>query len=181
MPQYTVIMKLTCFTCIVAAAMLASCTQNNTQTTSASKDSVNVTSAAVIKDAKANAVFLGYLQLKNALVNSSTDSARTASITLAQALKNIDGCETTAKIADSISNTTDLKVQRKHFVTLSADIIPLIKHTELQKGTVYIQHCPMANDGKGAYWLASESAVKNPYYGSEMLECGSVEEEIKSK
>ena len=45
--------------------------------------------------------------------------------------------------------------------------------------TVYYQHCPMADDGKGANWLSKESAIKNPYYGSQMLSCGKTVETIK--
>jgi Cu(I)/Ag(I) efflux system membrane fusion protein len=37
----------------------------------------------------------------------------------------------------------------------------------------------MARDGKGARWLQSDAKVKNPYFGSEMLECGSLEKEVK--
>jgi len=44
---------------------------------------------------------------------------------------------------------------------------------------VYYQHCPMANGGKGANWLSKENAVKNPYYGSQMLSCGKTVETIE--
>jgi hypothetical protein len=37
----------------------------------------------------------------------------------------------------------------------------------------------MYNNGKGADWLSKEKEIKNPYYGSQMLNCGSVEETIK--
>jgi Cu(I)/Ag(I) efflux system membrane fusion protein len=45
--------------------------------------------------------------------------------------------------------------------------------------SVRVWHCPMARDGKGARWLQSEAKIKNPYFGSEMLECGSLEKEVK--
>jgi hypothetical protein len=44
---------------------------------------------------------------------------------------------------------------------------------------VYHDHCPMFNDGKGAMWLSESKEIKNPYYGSEMITCGKVEEMIK--
>jgi len=37
----------------------------------------------------------------------------------------------------------------------------------------------MYNDGKGANWLSTENGVKNPYYGSQMLNCGKTIETIK--
>lgn len=54
----------------------------------------------------------------------------------------------------------------------------LIKVSKQEK-PVYYQHCPMANKGKGANWLSKENAIKNPYYGSQMLTCGSTVETIK--
>jgi Cu(I)/Ag(I) efflux system membrane fusion protein len=36
----------------------------------------------------------------------------------------------------------------------------------------------MAFNNKGAYWLSNEREIKNPYFGSEMLECGSVEDSL---
>jgi hypothetical protein len=32
----------------------------------------------------------------------------------------------------------------------------------------------MANGGQGAVWLQLEPAVRNPYFGAEMLECGTI-------
>ncbi len=63
---------------------------------------------------------------------------------------------------------------------LSADIIALMKHTDVNSGNLYVQHCPMANEGEGGYWLAAEKEVRNPYYGDEMLNCGAVKETISA-
>ena len=73
--------------------------------------------------------------------------------------------------AGHITESKDAAHQREHFTSLSVNIYELIKvskHTE----TVYYQHCPMYNDGKGANWLSKESTIKNPYYGSMMMSCG---------
>jgi hypothetical protein len=61
---------------------------------------------------------------------------------------------------------------------LSENMYALIKVSKTETPTYY-QFCPMANDGKGANWLSKENAVKNPYYGSQMLTCGKVVETIK--
>jgi hypothetical protein len=42
-----------------------------------------------------------------------------------------------------------------------------------------LAHCPMALDGKGSKWLQLGAAVRNPYFGSEMLTCGDVEKTVK--
>jgi hypothetical protein len=51
----------------------------------------------------------------------------------------------------------------------------------LQRVMIYVQHCPMANNGDGGDWLSAENKIQNPYYGSEMMECGAVIAEIKAK
>ena len=80
--------------------------------------------------------------------------------------------------ATVISKTTDIKKQRDSFDTLSENMYLLIKVSKTDS-TVYFQHCPMANDGKGANWLSKENTIKNPYYGSMMLSCGKTVETIK--
>ena len=112
---------------------------------------------------------------------SKFDEAKQKAKSLANELKNHSGCETTALIADKIESAKDITTQRKEFTLLSADVIALFKHTTLKNGTIYVQRCPMANNGDGGEWLASEKKIQNPYYGSEMMECGAVIEEIKIK
>ena len=67
------------------------------------------------------------------------------------------------------------------FTALNTDLIALFKNVELTAGTIFVQHCPMANKGDGGDWLSSVKKIQNPYYGDEMMECGSVVEEIKTK
>lgn len=80
--------------------------------------------------------------------------------------------------AEHISETKEVSHQRDHFSTLSKNIYQLVKVSK-NATPVYYQHCPMFNDGKGADWLSKESAIKNPYYGSQMLSCGKTIETIK--
>lgn len=79
---------------------------------------------------------------------------------------------------DKISTTTSVEKQRIVFMNLSANFYDLLKVSK-QETPVYYQNCPMYNDGKGANWLSKENAVKNPYYGSQMLTCGTTTETIK--
>ena len=67
--------------------------------------------------------------------------------------------------------------QREHFETLSTDINDLITLIGTEK-KVYQAFCPMASDGKGAVWLSEFKEIKNPFFGSKMLTCGSVQKEI---
>jgi len=80
--------------------------------------------------------------------------------------------------AEFIANTKDATRQRKRFRRLSKNTYALIKVAKYEE-PVYYQFCPMANDGKGANWLSKDNAIKNPYYGSKMLNCGKTVETIK--
>ena len=40
---------------------------------------------------------------------------------------------------------------------------------------LYHDHCPMAQDNKGAMWLSETKEIRNPYFGDKMMTCGSVE------
>lgn len=149
-------------------------------------DSTKTGTAAVksevsIKDEKKSVIFTQYVDLKNALVNSDSVSAQKSAGLLKNSLAAYKGCEPTADVAGKIAESNNLVSQRKDFTVLSADLIALLKNAEIEKGTIYVQHCPMANKGDGGDWLSTEKEIKNPYYGNEMLECGRVAEEIKAK
>ena len=52
-----------------------------------------------------------------------------------------------------------------------------IKATLPSTPKVYLLKCPMANSNKGGYWLSNKPTVDNPYFGGEMLTCGSIQAE----
>ncbi len=68
--------------------------------------------------------------------------------------------------------------QRIRFANLSTLVVDLAKAGELS-ATYYYQKCPMFQDGKGAAWISKVKEIKNPYYGSQMMTCGSVIETLK--
>ncbi len=76
--------------------------------------------------------------------------------------------------AKGISETKNIENQRNLFNSLSKSIYELIKVSKPAE-TVYYQYCPM----KKMNWLSKENTIKNPYFGSQMLSCGSVVETIK--
>jgi Cu(I)/Ag(I) efflux system membrane fusion protein len=42
-------------------------------------------------------------------------------------------------------------------------------------------HCPMALDNQGADWLQKDPELRNPYFGSMMLRCGSTQNVFTTK
>ena len=76
------------------------------------------------------------------------------------------------------ANGGNIEHQREHFEMLSKDIYNLIK-TFGSGQVLYKDFCPMYNNGKGAFWLSETKEIQNPYFGKEMLNCGTITEELK--
>lgn len=123
-----------------------------------------------------------YYELKNALVagNATTASLRAEEFVKALNAINVSNVNEDVrnglfKDAGYISTNKNIKQQRELFATFSTNMYALAKAMKLTADPVYYAYCPM----KKAYWLSSEAAIKNPYYGSAMLTCGKVAETIK--
>ena len=164
-------------------------TVNSTDTSSQEAEKSDVkqtqkfTIAPIIKD---------YLALKNALVADNDKTAANAGKQLFTTLKNVDMnaipankhkeymdiAEDAKENAEHIGdNAGKVDHQREHFASLSKDVSDLITlFGTTQK--LYQDFCPMYNDGKGAIWISEAKAIKNPYYGSQMLTCGSVKKDL---
>ncbi len=138
------------------------------------------------------AVFDNYFAVKDALVKTDGNTSSTKAKELLTAVNAVKMDKLTTEEhtvwmkvmkdltfdAEHIADTKDASHQRDHFMSLSKNMYALIKVSKTETPTYY-QFCPMANDGKGANWLSKENAVKNPYYGNQMLTCGKVVETIK--
>lgn len=136
-------------------------------------------------------VFDNYFDLKNALVKTDGNAASANAIALLKAINAIEmeKLKTEEHMvwmkvlndlvvdAANIANTKIVNEQRGYFNTLSKNIYNLVKVSKPETPTYY-QNCPMANNGKGANWLSKESGIKNPYFGAQMLTCGSTVETI---
>ncbi|NEU06767.1 DUF3347 domain-containing protein [Flavihumibacter sp. R14] len=170
----------------ISSVMFTACNRNtDVKETAGSEDSLTTSVAQetdiVYQDGRIDTAYSSYISLKNALVASNVADAQKSAGILSGALNQIEGCKNTADIAERISKSQKLDQQRKDFTLLSDDLIALMKHADIKEGSVYVQYCPMANSGKGGYWMASTDEVRNPYYGDEMLNCGEVKEVFSKK
>lgn len=118
-----------------------------------------------------------YYQLKDNLVKTNATAAAVSANDLVKVINASDNQTvndaTKAKFltdANAIGQSTDIKLQREKFASLSNNMFELVKTVKLSPDPVYQQYCPM----KKASWLSNDKAIKNPYYGSAMLTCGSV-------
>ena len=137
-------------------------------------------------------VYDSYFAVKDALVRTDGAAASTSSKTLFTEINNVKMDKLSMDVhmawmkvfenlkedAKHIAGIKDIGRQRDHFISLSKNIYEVMKISK-QETPTYYQFCPMANDGKGANWLSKENAIKNPYYGSQMLNCGNTVETIK--
>ncbi|MEN5435766.1 DUF3347 domain-containing protein [Sphingobacterium faecium] len=136
-----------------------------------------------------------YLSLKNALVSDDDKAAASAGKKLLTTLNKVemkaipaDKHKQYMEIADDAKehaehigeNVGNIHHQREHLASLGEDLKDLIDLFGTSQ-TLYQDHCPMFNDGKGAVWFSENKEIKNPYYGSKMLTCGKVEKTINSK
>jgi Cu(I)/Ag(I) efflux system membrane fusion protein len=133
-------------------------------------------------------VSAAYLLLKDALVATDNEQAINASEKIDEALSKVDmslvksdahlywmqQLEAIRGHNENINSSKDIEEQRKQFDFLSQTLIKTIKVFGVPDDTLYVQHCPMANNNEGADWLSKEEEVKNPYYGDKMLTCGVV-------
>ncbi len=131
------------------------------------------------KDENLGMAYGHYIHLKEALVASKAEEAKTAANKLEQVLENMNSGKEAKIQATKVASANTLKEQRKAFASLSNEMASLVKAGTLSMGEVYLEYCPMANGNTGAYWLSNQKEIKNPYFGDKMLKCGSVKETIK--
>ncbi|SIS86002.1 efflux RND transporter periplasmic adaptor subunit [Belliella pelovolcani] len=131
-----------------------------------------------------------YLPIKDALVKTDADATQKtispAKASLAKVdMKLLEGkahdiwmelLRPMQSSLDKITQTSDVEEQRKHFETLSDNLIEAVEYFGVVENTIYRQYCPMAFKDQGAYWLSSEKEIRNPYFGDMMLTCGEVRE-----
>jgi hypothetical protein len=173
--QFQAAMKKYLFIIIALASLFNACQPSGkkSETAANTKDSATTVLTDTAK------VYNAYLQVKDNLVSTDGKAAQQSADTLAQTLSTIKGCTEAEELAKKMAATNDIKSQRILFLQVSQDVIPLVKGMKSPKAPIYVAYCPMANEGKGGYWLTAQKEIKNPYYGEDMLECGEIKEEIK--
>jgi Cu(I)/Ag(I) efflux system membrane fusion protein len=188
-----------------AAGMLgaASCSSNNNPQTSAENTVPQETlKAAPASNLKADgtqnltAVLNDYYALKDALVATNPAQADEAayklthSVLALQAYLQTDSANQIAllPLTDSLrrhnQEITAVKdesctIKRVHFEHVTTHLLALLKTAGLKNAGIYVQHCPMAFDDRGADWLSNVADIQNPYFGKKMLTCGEVTDSLQ--
>ena len=144
----------------------------------------------VTASSSVNNVITAYLAVKNALAADNNEAAKSKAKELLAAIGVVPADKFSAeqktlwaKYTDKlqfdsrhISESDAIDHQREHFTSLSKNIYEVVKGLKLNTTVVYEQYCPM----KKATWLSETSAIKNPYFGKQMLTCGKTTETLSA-
>lgn len=139
-----------------------------------------------------NELLSTYYNLKDAFVNDKADLANSEAKNLLKSLEKVEmkllkgdahmywmtQKNNIQLSGEKIANSNDINEQRNQFISISNAMINSVKAFGV-KNVSYEQYCPMADDNNGAYWLSESNKVLNPYFGSSMLNCGEIKNEIK--
>jgi hypothetical protein len=123
------------------------------------------------------AVVASYLEIQTQLAADKFDGikAPAAAIVTAAAPMGEGGAAIVAS-AKSVQQASDIKAARDAFGRLSEAVIAAAKAAGWEDvDGLKLAYCPMAR----ASWLQKEDRVRNPYYGSSMLECGQLRDPKK--
>ncbi|MFO7973150.1 MAG: DUF3347 domain-containing protein [Candidatus Hydrogenedentota bacterium] len=139
--------------------------------------------------AQLRALYNTYTELTAALAGDDFETARGSLPKIKSALSGMDASslpegqrETWNSAEKSMQNALDsmekaeaIEGLRRELPAITADLAKTIEVYGIAQGApVYRAHCPMAFEDKGADWLQPDTAIRNPYYGSMMLECGEI-------
>ncbi|MEQ7802131.1 DUF3347 domain-containing protein [Pedobacter sp. ASV1-7] len=190
-------MKILIYSSVFSLLFLAACSNGSNKTQSTTPSDATATSAAASESSEKGtstaAVLASYLKLKNAFTNDNDKEAAAAGNEMVTALASFykksltpeqdkaftDIHDDAKGHAEHIgANVGNIAHQREHFDMLSKDMYDLVKLLGANQ-PLYVDHCPMYNNNKGAIWLSEVKDIKNPYLGKAMPTCGTVKEELK--
>ena len=126
--------------------------------------------------AKLSDTVLGqYFAIQEALAADSLDGVNANALSIVQELN--DGPLDTQ--AQSLAAAKNLAEAREAFKGLSATLVEGLESGQwnLDSGSAYLIYCPMVK----SHWLQDDKAIRNPYYGSSMLTCGTISKKLGQK
>ncbi|MDZ7720061.1 MAG: DUF3347 domain-containing protein [Balneolaceae bacterium] len=132
-----------------------------------------------------DAMVSSYLEIKNALVNDDFEQAQSALQAFADEVINSKEMnhhpehsemhkthhnKMTSAI-NSALESENISQLRNSFDDISDHLTTALKN-QGYKEELYVQYCPMADNGNGAKWISKNEKIENPYYGAKMHSCG---------
>jgi hypothetical protein len=115
-----------------------------------------------------------YLRVQTALAADKMDGVKADAGQIAKSAATLGAqAKPIADAAKQLESAANIDKARDVFGTLSDAVVAYLQATSSTAGTdVKVAFCPMA----GKPWLQKGTAIRNPYYGSRMLECGDIKQ-----
>ena len=185
--------KIQIIALVLIVATAVSCNNSSKKNNSKADNNSIATESVTAKEFSITPIVNGYLNLQNALVADDSKKAAEAGKQLLETLKSVDMSSIPSdkhkkymQIADDAKENSEhisknggnIPHQREHFEFLTKDLENLIALFGTPQ-KLYLIHCPMYNDGKGADWISNSKQINNPYLGQKMPDCGKVQKELK--
>ena len=137
-------------------------------------------------------IFKAYLPLTAALVDDDLKAAQRAAKSLLSGIQDTDikllsgdaQVEWTnhrrvlSSALTTLMEAEDIGMARKSLPLISDQLYQTLIAFQVKAG-VHRIFCPMAFETHGAYWLNDSREIRNPYWGQQMLDCGSVQQVIQ--
>jgi hypothetical protein len=128
--------------------------------------------AAAIRGSDAmKAIVESYLEIHARLAADKTDGIKTSAAAIAKTATAMgQSGAAMAKAAKAVEDASDLKTAREAFGPLSEAVIAAAQADGMKDLGVKQAFCPMVKRP----WLQKDDKIRNPYYGTAMLECGEI-------
>ena len=116
------------------------------------------------------AIVGSYLEIHALLAADKIDGIKGSASALAASAGTLgESGAAMTKAAKAVGEAKDVKTARDAFGVLSDAVLAAAKAEGWKDlGDVKLAYCPMV----GRSWLQKDAKIRNPYYGSTMLECG---------
>lgn len=111
--------------------------------------------------------------IQKALAGDSMEHVKHHAMAISKAVKEhkLHGIATeTSQQATKVAQSKSLKSARNAFKELSQSFVDYFANHPDKSGKYRVAYCPMAK----ASWVQQGEAIRNPYFGKSMLNCGSL-------
>jgi len=116
-----------------------------------------------------SALLAAYGRIQQALAADSVEGVKASALEIATETAKLGSRAATIKVAiNPFAQAEDIAAARAAFGDLSDAIVAYAGSQRVGFGEMKVAYCPMARK----YWLQVGDAIRNPYYGGAMLECG---------
>lgn len=121
-----------------------------------------------------------YLAMQAAMANDDLDGAKTH---LHALMERTGHAGPLAELVHAMVESADLEAMRRpHLERLSNALIAAVRsRPEAFDQDLFLMHCPMVYGETGADWLQDNDSLRNPYFGSMMLRCGDLVEQLSER